>query len=319
MRILLPLLATANLLGRKVVRPAFLLIALTGLAAGYSIPAFAILSCEAGAGPTVSGGSSDSCGLNKYSASATSNVSGAGVGYVGSASVSPSGGAQGGSISIFDNVPEDGAGPPVANGSFYANLLVDFRITGPASGTAVPVTVLSGVDGGFARDCTNCEASLSYLLRLQRTGFLLEVTGGRTLNSNWVTNKNLVGPIGDLTAAQDGFGGAFTFDAAGFLGQNIRLTSNLSGAVAFTGPNAPGAALSANASQTALFNLILPAGYSIVADPVAVPLLTNPVLVPEPGSVVLLSAGLVTLAGIARRRASRQQRAATVECPLRAA
>jgi hypothetical protein len=306
MRTLLALRATGRLLGRTVLRPAFALIALTGLSAGYSIPAFAILSCEAGAGPTVSGGSAESCGLNKYSASAVANVNGAGVGYVGSATVTPSSGSQGGRISIFDNLSDDGTGPPVANGRFYANLLVDFKITGPASGNAVPVTVLSGVDGGFARDCVNCEASISYLLQLERPGFKLEVTGGRTLNSNWVTNTSLIGATGALTAAQDGFGGAFAFDAAGFLGQNIRLTSNLSGTVAFTGPNAPGAALAANASQTALFNVILPAGYSIVAEPAVVPLLTNPVLVPEPGSIVLLSGGLVTLLCVARRNSRRR-------------
>jgi hypothetical protein len=285
----------------RILGMAGVLFALAGLSAGYSAPARAILSCEAGAGPTVSGGSFDSCGLNKYQASTSSNFPGAGVAYQGSAVVSPSNGAQGGAISLFDNTP-DGVGPPPANGNFYSNLLVDFRISGPASGGSIPVTVLSGGSGSIAADCVNCEASISYLLRLERTGLLIELTAGRTRSSAWATNTTFIGAAGTAAAVPQGFGGTFTFDAAGLLNQTIRLTSNLSGTVALTGANPEGAAVSADASNTALFNVILPAGYSIVAEPSAVPLLTNPVLqVPEPESFVLLSVGLLALGGVVRR------------------
>lgn len=307
MKILQALLTASRLLPRKLAATLAMVAALTGLSAVYSAPALAILSCEAGAGPTVSGGSGDSCGLNKYQASANSNVAGPGVAYFGSASVLPSTGAQSGRISLSDNL-QDGLGPPLANGNFYSNLLVDFRITGPASAVAVPVTVLSSVTGGIADNCVNCDASISYLFRLDHPALQVQLTAGRTRGSDWVTNKTTVGADGDVSSTAQGFGGAFTFNAASLLFQPIRLTSNLSGTVALTNANPEGAAISADASNTALFNVIVPAGYSVVAEPSFVPLLTNPVLlVPEPEPVALLTVGLIALVAGVRRGAVRGQ------------
>lgn len=306
MKVLPALRSVATLLPQKRARTVALLVALAGLATGYSVPAFAIFSCDAGAGPTVSGGSADSCGLNKYQANATSNVDGAGVAYAGTASTNLSTGSQSGAISLFDNT-QDGLGPPVANGNFYSNLLVDFRISGPASSGPLPSVLLLSVTGTVNDVCVNCEGSISYNLSLQsfQAGLLnVGVSGGRTHNSDWTSNVySSIGASGGLTNAAGGFNGALTFDAAGLVNQSLRLTATLGGTVALTGPNPSGASITADASNTGLFNLILPAGYSIVANPASVTFLTAPVLqVPEPATVGLTIAGLGMLGAVAKRR-----------------
>ena len=309
MKVQLALCPVATLLAQKLARTAALLLALAGLATGYSAPAFAIFSCDAGAGPTVSGGSGDSCGLNKYQANAVSNVGGAGVAYAGSASTNLSTGSQSGAISLFDNT-QDGIGPPVANGNFYSNLLVDFRISGPASAVPLPSILLVSATGNVVDDCVNCDGNISYNLLLQSfqgSPLNVGVSGGRTHNSNWTSNVySSIGATGGLTSDSSGFHGALTFDAAGLVNLPLRLTANLSGTVAFTGPNPSGAAISADASNTGLFNLILPSGYTIVANPASVTLLTAPVLqVPEPATIGLMMAGLVMMLGAVAGRSSR--------------
>ncbi|MBX9964650.1 MAG: hypothetical protein K2Y35_16440 [Burkholderiales bacterium] len=311
MNVLLALRATAVFLLGWLLRRRVALIAVTCLLVGHGTPAFAIASCNAGAGPTVSGGSGDSCGLNKYAVTVTSVVDGGGVGYNGGAATSLISGSQSGSISIFDNL-NDGQGPPVANGNFYSNLLVDFTISGPASAAPLPTTLLIGVAGSVAGTCTNCEGQISYSLSLQRGSLLnISVSGGQGPGSDWAASiGSSVGATGSLSNIDDkGFNGALTFDAASLLNQSFRLTASVSGTVNFTGPNPSGASLTADASHTALFNLILPAGYSIVASPNAVPFLTAPVLlVPEPAAASLVSIGLAALSVVAARRRSRRHR-----------
>jgi hypothetical protein len=148
---------------------------------------------------------------------------------------------------------------------------------------------------------------------VQGVGVLLEVTGGQTYfngaASNWVINRNEIGAAGGTTVYVPGGGGTVTnFDASTVLNQDLRFTGNLSGSAAFTGQNAAGSSLSVNASNTGLFNLLLPAGYSIVANPSQVPWLATPTLtapVPEPRSTALFAAGLA-IAGLVARRRTRQ-------------
>lgn len=280
-------------------------LALALLGAGSAPSALAIYSCQAGAGPSVSGGSADSCGLNKYQVSVTSTVvNAAGVSYFGNAAASLPKGTQSGGITIADTAA-DGFGPPAANGSFYSELLADFRIVGPASASPLPVSFVFAASGTIAGNCVDCEAFLGSSIRLQRPGLLLEVSGGRTRFTGWTSDTNAFGGSGVSQATGSGLAGKFVFDAAGLLNQPLRLTSNVSGGVAFTGPNPDGVTLSADASNTVLFNLLLPAGYSIVADPAVVPFLTTPVLtspIPEPQAAALFSAGLFALVAVVGRR-----------------
>jgi hypothetical protein len=144
------------------------------------------------------------------------------------------------------------------------------------------------------------------------SGFRMRTSGGRTLSSTeWTvtssksdTSGRGLNPSTFESEAGDFASGVLSFDAASVIGQTFRLTSSLNGNAHLTGVNPSTAFVTVDAGHTALFNVLLPAGYALVAVPGSVPLLTEPILlaVPEPSSYVLMAAGLALIGVAARRR-----------------
>lgn len=134
------------------------------------------------------------------------------------------------------------------------------------------------------------------------------VSGGRTRFSDWLASSSASGLNGTTAVSPldaDTVGGTLTFDIASVLGHTFRLQGNVGGNAHFTGANAPSSSISADASNTLLFNLILPDGCSLVPLPAESQLLAAPQLqsVPIPASLWLLGSGLLGLAGAALRSA----------------
>jgi hypothetical protein len=264
------------------------------VALGGSAPAHAILSCQAGAGPTL-GGAFDECAplASKFEANAESTH--------GNASVSALTGSMAGMVTVAPSTFGDGR--------FYGELIVDFRINGPAPSGSVPVDFIFSTEGSIAGDCTNCEANIGASHRIDSvsfSGFQMRTSAARTRTSDWISSHSEFDTSGlglDPSYTADGItSGRLSFDAAMVLGHTFRLTANLSGNAHLTGPNAPEAFLTADASHTALFNILVPAGYSVSANPAHYPFLTAPILqpVPEPSTYILMAVGL-GLVGVAAR------------------
>jgi hypothetical protein len=268
--------------------------------------AHAIASCSAQAvGP------GDNCGLGKPNAvSPETQTVGTHVITTGSASVDLPTGALRGAIRISDGPALGGTG--AANASFAASLLVDFRILGPAGAPSVPAQLISTLGGSLSATCTwpACEASLGYRVELDSvsfSGFHAQATGLTTLVQPWMysssaydnSGRNLA-PVASYAPASDGGSFMFAFDAAQAVGHTLRATIDLSANLYLHG--APdGTVMAADASHTALFNVLLPAGYSV--DAFGVSVLTQPLLVPEPPAALLALAGIGVL-GLRRRAAA---------------
>jgi hypothetical protein len=268
--------------------------------------AHAIASCSAQAvGP------GDNCGLGKpYAVSPETQTVGTHVITTGSASVDLPTGALRGAIRMTDGPAPGGTG--AANASFAASLVVDFRILGPAGAPSVPVQMISALGGNLSATCTwpGCEGSLGYSVRLDSvsfSGFEAKASGVTTLVQPWLysssaddnSGRNLV-PVASHTPASDGGSFMFAFDAAQAVGHTLRATIDLSANLYLHG--APdGTVMAADASHTALFNVLVPAGYSV--DAFGVDLLTQPLLVPEPPSALLALAGAAII-GVRRRARS---------------
>lgn len=269
--------------------------------------AHAIASCSAQAvGP------GDNCGLNKPNAvSPEAQIVGTHVITTGSASVDLPSGALRGAVRISDGPAPGGTG--AANASFASSLLVDFRIVGPAGAPSVPVRLLSSLGGTLSASCAwpACEASLGYRIELDSVsfgGFHAEATGLTKLNqSGWLyssssydnSGRNLA-PVASHTPAGDGGLFMFDFNGAQAIDHTLRARIDLSAQLYLHG--APdGTVMAADAGHTALFNVLVPSGYSV--DTFGVQLLTNPLLVPEPPSALLALAG-VAIIGLGRRARS---------------
>lgn len=271
---------------------------LLALVAG-SAPAHAILSCSAGAGP-IFGGSFDECTplSNKFHAAAESDY--------GNASVSATNGSMSGKVTISPATINDGR--------FYSELIADFRINGPAPSGSLLVDFIFLTQGSISGNCTNCEADLGFSYRIDSvsfSGFQMQAAAARTRTSDWVVSSsgsdnsgfNLI-PTDSISFLGDTASGGLSFNAASVVGHTFRLTSTLSGNAHLTGPNASDAVLTIDSGNTALFNILLPSGYTLSAVPSNYSFLTTPILqpIPEPALVVQLLVGLGSIALIFMRK-----------------
>jgi hypothetical protein len=263
-----------------------------------SSPANAILSCNAVAGPSGGGGAGDNCNPLTDKLEALALDPGRGF-----ASVSAINGSMSGEIAVSTST--------ISDGTFGGNLTADFRILGPAGGASAPARILFSVGGSIAADCTSCEANIGYSQQIDSVsfaGFRMRISAGRTIGSDWAVTSSQFNTSGfDLAptvVTSSPTAGSLTFDAASVVGHTFRLTASFSGNAHLTGPNAPGSSLIVDAGDTALFNVLLPAGYSFAAVPFNPEFLSAPSLVPEPSVVALfaLSVPLVLVAAARRRR-----------------
>ena len=268
--------------------------------------ALAIASCSAQAvGP------GDNCGLGKHFASSPeATIIGTQVLTTGSAGVDLPSGALHGAIRISDGPAFGGTG--AASASFGSSLLVDFRILGPTGAPSVPTQLLSTLSGSLGASCVwpACEGNLGYRVRLDSVsfgGFMAQSTAVTSLTQPWMYSSaaqdgsgRSLEPVAGHTEAPDGGSFVFAFNAAQVLGHTLRATIELSANLHLFG--APDNTLIfADAGHTALFNVLVPTGYSI--DAFGVALLTAPLLVPEPPAALLALAGVAVF--VLRRRWSR--------------
>jgi hypothetical protein len=265
-------------------------------ALAISAPAHAILSCQAGAGQTL-GGAFDACNplSGKFEATATS--------VHGSASVDARSGSMSGNVTVSPST--------IGDGRFFGELIVDFRISGAPSGGSVPVGFIFSTSGTIAGDCTNCEANVGNSYQIDSvsfSGFQMRASAARTRSTGWLVTTSQfdtsgfdLNPSASDSESGDTVSGLLSFDAALALGHTFRLTANLSGNAHLTGVNDPSAFLTVDSGDTALFNILLPAGYTLTAEPSHYPFLTTAILVPEPSAYALMAVGL-GLVGLAARR-----------------
>lgn len=161
------------------------------------------------------------------------------------------------------------------------------------------------VSGSISGNCTNCNGDISFLFRLDGanfTGFQSSVSGARSLaQPEWTINNQLSGLSSSVSIDPNNPIGTLSFDVSSKIGFEIRIRGDLGASVALTaGPE--GASITADASHTALFNIILPPGYTLTPKTNA-NFLAAPVLqaVPVPTAVWLFASGLFGLISVSRR------------------
>ena len=205
----------------------------------------------------------------------------------------------------------------IGGAKFGAEIIQDVRITGPATIDPLLVGFGFSVGGSIVKDCLFCEGNFGGSYKIQNvTGptLLLEASAGRSTGTlGWTYNKTAFGPgvsasdlvVIDATHA----GGSLNFDVGSLLGHTLRVTVTLAGNAHLTnigiGPNG----ITVDASNTALFNFFLPAGYTLTAigAPGGASFLTDPILVapvPLPATIWLLSGALAACGAYSRQRKS---------------
>ena len=304
-----PFLSVRHAVHRRMRRwwPLGLLLAVMALSA----PAHALLSCNAAA-KTIAGGASDSCvpANNKFEAVAAAPTGGA---YVNAKN-----GSAGGSIFVTSST---------RSGSFHGELVVDFRIDGPTPIGNFPVDFIFSGHGSITGDCINCDAELFFRHRidgLSVDNFFVEARSGRKRNvlggieyiQNWEDQFSFydgsgfnMNPSHSTSLLGDTVNGVVTFDAASVLGQTFRLTSRLQANAHVSLYDLPTAYAMVDSSNTSLFNIVLPDGYTLSTWPSGYPFLATPILqpIPEPAVVVQLLAGLGGIAIVLWKRRSSQK------------
>ena len=276
------------------------------LAAGMSLlstQSFA-LSCSAGADGGAGGGVGYICSGSDYIASVELNQSAATYDRFGSAYVNASTGSMGGHITIADNALP--GGPGLGSGRFFSNFAETVRINGPASSTPVIAAFMFGTEGTIAGIGTG-EITYSFALDgIDFSGFQVRVGGARSHVQDWTVNSTAFGlgsSINWAPATPDVTAGMVYFDVRSVLGFRFAVKGSLGGSVSFGGVGGiEGAAITADASHTSLFNFVLPDGYSLSA--LNTNFLSNPQLqtVPVPAAVWLFVSGLLGLISMARRK-----------------
>lgn len=258
------------------------------------------MSCRAGTTDA-----QDLCTGQDYSAEvATTQDRGAYIRY-GSAYVDARTGSMGGRISLVDSALP--GGPGLGNGQFGTSFDETFRITGPASSGPVIANMIFDVSGSISGNCVGCNGDITFLFRLDGanfTGFQSSVSGSRSLaQPQWTVNSSLFGLNSSAAIDPNNPVGTLSFDVSSRIGYEIRIRGDLGASVAFVAANPEGASITADASHTALFNIVLPAGYTLTPKTNA-NFLAAPVLqaVPVPTSVWLFGSGLLGLIGLNKRR-----------------
>ena len=258
------------------------------------------MSCSAG---TTDGGAI--CFGQDYSASVDTIQPRGTYDRYGSAYVDAKTGSMGGSITLADSASP--GGPGFGDGYFGVSFDETFRITGPASAGPVLANMMFDVSGSISGNCTFCAGQITFHYRLDGanfTGFQSSVSGSRSLaQPDWTINTNLNGLNSSASIDPDAPVGSLYFDVSSVLGYEIRIRGDLGGSVTFYGGDTDGASISADASHTALFNILLPEGYTLTPK-TNVNFLAAPVLqpVPVPAAAWLFGSGLVGLIGLARRK-----------------
>lgn len=232
------------------------------------------------------------------------------------ASYAASANAASGSLAAYSSLSDvaDQSSPGAFNLHTGANLFAQFTLLGPASPDPVPLLGLFSFHGTIGTiGCASflqCEASVSYTAQFSgsdgNTGFQATFGAGRStgspdLNANFLVVSTTASGVMQTDAS--GNSALATLTAAVRPGYQFTLDLSLS-AIARFNPSAPQGALAfADAGNTAMFNFILPEGYSLQATPgfLSTPLLF-PEPVPVPAPLVLLASGMAVLGGITRRR-----------------
>jgi len=213
---------------------------------------------------------------------------------------------------------DDGSPPGAFIQQTGANLFAQFTLFGPP-GTLdpVPLTGLFSFHGTISTSvCTSflqCEAQIAYTAQLSgfdvnnhSDSFKATFGAGRTTGQPILTsNFNVTGAnaSGALQFDPSGDGASAMLSAMVRPGYQFTLDLSLSAIAAFGNTAPQGATAVAEAGNTALFNFILPEGYSLQATP---GFLSTPLLFPEPvplpAGIVLLASGLPVLGACLRRR-----------------
>lgn len=230
-------------------------------------------------------------------------------------SVTTAANAETGSLSAYVALGDgiDPGGPPPRIEQAGANMFAEFDIQGPAGGAAVALQGMFNVSGTITTNCGSflaCNAAFSFSANVQGADLAVGTklpgfnatfgasrsTGSPALFTQWS------GQLPDDTFIDTGTPDAAlaAFTAMVRPGYRIKVDLSLSATAQF-GNNAPVNAVAiADAGQTALFNFLLPEGYSLAAVP---GFLSDPILqpVPIPG-VAWLMAGVLVVGGRALRR-----------------